>query len=93
MLSCRLSVEQHSRRTAGYHCKTKRSAIGTGHWDWPETGLWKLSRPASGNRIGTATWPHNALPFLVTCGVSSALSRRFADYTSSDFPEADSGSE
>ncbi len=37
------------------------------------------SRPASGDRIGTATWTENALPFLVTYGVSSALSRRFAD--------------
>ena len=27
-------------------------------------------------------WPYNALPFLLTYGVSSALSRRFADYTS-----------
>jgi hypothetical protein len=26
------------------------------------------------------TWPYNAQPFLVTYGVSSALSRRFADY-------------
>jgi hypothetical protein len=39
------------------------------------------SRPASGNRIGTATWTENAQPFLVTYGVSSALSRRFADYS------------
>ena len=26
------------------------------------------------------TWTYNALPFLVTNGVSSALSRRVADY-------------
>src|ERR1017187_6259081 len=32
------------------------------------------------------TWTINALPFLVTCGVSSALSRRFADYTTEWIP-------
>jgi hypothetical protein len=42
--------------------------------DNPELGLFrvKLTR--------------NAQPFLVTYGVSSALSRRFADYTSKWFP-------
>jgi hypothetical protein len=39
------------------------------------------TRPASGTRIGTAAWPYNALPFLVTYGVLSALSRRFADFS------------
>jgi hypothetical protein len=47
--------------------------------------MWEITPAKSAsisNRIGTASWTKNAQPFLVTYGVSSALSRRFADYSS-----------
>jgi hypothetical protein len=40
------------------------------------------SRPASGNRIGTPTWPYNAQPVLLKSATRSRPQGRNADYTS-----------
>jgi hypothetical protein len=44
------------------------------------------SRPASGNRIGTATWPYNAQPVLLKNSTGSRPQGRNADYTTEWIP-------
>src|ERR1019366_1413608 len=44
------------------------------------------SRPASGTRIGTATWPYNADPVLLKNPAKSWPQGRNADYTSKWLP-------
>jgi hypothetical protein len=51
----------------------------------PETGMWEItpaSRPASGNRVGTANWTNNAQTVLLKNSTRSLPQGRNGDYSS-----------